>query len=74
MESGSRPDGRLWLAVGVGGLIFRVLQLFALKDIRTGLVWASKILTDPFHDIILYHKAPLYLLRGQLLDPGHKAG
>ncbi len=64
----------MWFAVGVGGLIFRVLQLAALKDARTGLVWASKILTDPFHDIMLYHKAPLYLLRGQLLDPGHKVG
>ena len=66
--------GLMWFAVGVGGLIFRVLQLTALKDLRTGLVWASKILTDPFHDIMLYHKAPLYLLRGQLLDPGHKVG
>ncbi|MEO0004206.1 MAG: hypothetical protein RLZZ22_1898 [Pseudomonadota bacterium] len=65
--------GLMWLAVGVGGLIFRVLQLFALKDVRTGLIWASKILTDPFHDIVLYHKAPLHLLRGQRLDPGHKA-
>ena len=66
--------GLMWFAVGVGGLIFRVLQLTALKDLRTGLVWASKIVTDPFHDIMLYHKAPLYLLRGQLLDPGHKVG
>jgi hypothetical protein len=32
------------------------------------LVWATKILTDPFHDIMLYYKAPLYLLRGELLD------
>jgi len=31
-------------------------------------VWAAKILTDPFHDIKLYHKAPLYLLRGELFD------
>jgi hypothetical protein len=41
------------------------------------LVWAAKILTDPFHDIKLYHKAPLYLLRGELIDPGiaaHAAG
>ena len=29
----------------------------------------TKILTDPFHDIKLYHKAPLYLLRGELIDP-----
>ena len=36
---------------------------------QTGLVWATKILTDPFHDIKLYHKAPLDLLRGELIDP-----
>jgi len=36
-------------------------------------VWAVKILTDPFHDIKLYHKAPLYLLRGELIDPGIRA-
>ena len=36
---------------------------------QTGLVWATKILTDPFHDIKLYHKAPLALLRGELIDP-----
>jgi hypothetical protein len=36
--------------------------------VQTGLVWATKILTDPFHDIKLYHKAPLYLLRGELID------
>jgi hypothetical protein len=35
----------------------------------TGLVWATKIITDPFHDIWLYHKAPLHLLRGELIDP-----
>lgn len=66
--------GLMWLAVGVGGLLFRMVQLFVLKDLQTGLVWCTKILTDPFHDIMLYHKAPLYLLRGQLLDPGHRAG
>lgn len=66
--------GLVWLAVGVGGLLFRVVQLWVLKDLQTGLVWATKILTDPFHDIVLYHKAPLHLLRGQWMDPGHKAG
>jgi len=65
--------GLMWLAVGVGGLLFRMGQLFVLKDLQTGLVWVTKILTDPFHDILLYHKAPLYLLRGQRLDPGHRA-
>jgi hypothetical protein len=33
-----------------------------------GLVWMTKILTDPFHDIYLYHKAPLALLRGELIE------
>src|SRR6266550_7221321 len=58
----------IWLVVGLGGLIYRTVQLFFVKDVQTGLVWATKILTDPFHDIKLYHKAPLYLLRGELLD------
>ena len=47
------------------------MQLFFIKDVQTGLVWLTKILTDPFHDIKLYHKAPLYLLRGELIDPRH---
>ena len=63
--------GWLWFVIGVGGLLVRVLQLRVEKDLYTGIVWVTKILTDPFHDIKLYHRAPLYLLRGQLLDPGH---
>jgi len=59
----------IWLAVGIGGLLFRTIHLFFLKDIQTGLVWLTKILTDPFHDIKLYYKAPLYVLRGEMLDP-----
>jgi len=31
--------------------------------VQTGLVWLTKILTDPYHDIKLYHRAPLLLLR-----------
>ena len=60
----------IWLAIGIGGLLFRTVQLFFIQDVQTGLVWATKILTDPFHDIKLYHKAPLALLRGELIDPG----
>jgi hypothetical protein len=69
-----RQVAEIWLAVGVGGVIFRTLQLFLIKDVQTGLVWATKILTDPFHDIKLYHKAPFALLRGELIDPniGHE--
>ena len=59
-----RHTGLLWLAIGVGGLIFRTVHLFFLKDVTAGLVWMTKILTDPFHDIMLYYKAPLALLRG----------
>ena len=60
--------GTMWLAVGIGGLLFRTVQLFFLQNPQTGLVWMTKILTDPFHDIKLYHKAPLYLLQGQSID------
>ncbi|MGD9843317.1 MAG: hypothetical protein AB7F79_06060 [Steroidobacteraceae bacterium] len=63
--------GIMWLTVGVGGLLFRTIQLFFIKDIQTGLVWMLKILTDPFHDAILYRRAPLYLMRGELVDPQH---
>jgi hypothetical protein len=60
--------GLLWLFLGGAGLVFRSVQLFFTKDLQTGLVWATKILTDPFHDIKLYHMAPLHLLRGDLMD------
>lgn len=64
--------GWLWLWLGVGGLLFRTLHLFILKDVQTGLVWMCKILSDPFHDIWLYRRAPLHLLKGELIDPmGH---
>ena len=68
-----RHVAEIWLIVGIGGVLFRTVQLFFLKDVQTGLVWATKILTDPFHDIKLYHKAPLALLRGELIDPGIRA-
>ena len=61
--------GMGWLALGVGGLLFRTVHLFFIADVQTGLVWATKILTDPFHDVMLYWRAPLHLLRGELIDP-----
>ena len=66
-----RHIAKIWLAVGIGGLLFRTVHLFFLYNVQTGLVWMTKILTDPFHDIMLYHKAPLYLMRGELIDPRH---
>jgi hypothetical protein len=63
-----RHVAKIWLFLGLAGLVFRTVQLFFIKDVQTGLVWMTKILTDPFHDIKLYYKAPLYLMRGELLD------
>jgi hypothetical protein len=60
---------QVWLTLGLGALVFRTVQLFFQQDVQTGLVWATKIITDPFHDIMLYYRAPLYLLRGELIDP-----
>jgi hypothetical protein len=67
-----RQVGASWLILGAGGLLFRTIHLFFLKDVQTGLVWMTKIITDPFHDIILYHKAPMYLMRGELIDTNPK--
>ena len=61
--------GWMWLWLGVGGLVMRTVHLFFLQGVVAGLSWMTKILTDPFHDVTLYYKAPLYLMRGQLIDP-----
>jgi len=65
----ARNLGMIWLVLGIAGVTFRMVQLFFMKDLQAALVWATKILTDPFHDIKLYHKSPIYLLRGELIDP-----
>jgi hypothetical protein len=65
----ARNLGMIWLVLGVGGVVFRMVQLFFMKDLQAALVWATKILTDPFHDIKLYYKSPIYLLKGELIDP-----
>jgi hypothetical protein len=67
-EGFARHVGLLWLGIGVGGLLFRTVHLFFIKGVLDGLVWMTKILTDPFHDIYLYHKAPLALLRGEMIE------
>ncbi len=64
-----RHVGQVWLSLGLGALAFRTVQLFFQKDVQTGLVWLTKIITDPFHDVMLYYRAPLYLLRGEMIDP-----
>ncbi len=68
-----RDVGTAWLALAAAGIALRVLQLWIERDLRTGLIWVLKLVTDPFHDIALYHRAPLALLRGERLDPMHHA-
>jgi len=58
----------LWLIIGAGALVFRTVYLFFIMGVQSGLVWFSKILTDPFHDIKIYHKAPFYIIKGELYD------
>lgn len=58
----------IWLVLGAAGLLVRTVHLFFIRDVQTGLVWMLKILTDPFHDLKLYWKAPLALARGELID------
>src|SRR5262249_51652036 len=64
-----RHVGWMWLVLGAGGLLFRTVHLFFIKDVLNRPVWVTKILTHPFHYIMLYYKAPHYLLQGQLIDP-----
>ncbi len=64
-----RLVGMSWLVLGVAGLLFRVGQLCIRDSVQAALAWAIKIITDPFHDIKLYYRSPLYLLRGELIDP-----
>jgi len=64
-----RMTAMAWLFLGVAGLVFRVLQLWKQESLTAGLAWAFKIITDPFHDIKLYYKSPLYLMRGEWIDP-----
>jgi hypothetical protein len=61
--------GMLWLALGAAGLLFRTLHLFWLRGPAWGLAWCAKILLDPFHNVHIYWRSPLWLMQGQRLDP-----
>jgi hypothetical protein len=63
--------GLLWFWVGASALLFRVAQLWVQRSLLTALAWATKIITDPFHDALLYRGAPFALLRGERIDPYH---
>ncbi|HVX93308.1 MAG TPA: hypothetical protein VHK47_00255 [Polyangia bacterium] len=62
---------KAWLVLAGVGLVGRTVQLFFIRDVQTGLVWFTKILTDPFNDIKQYWRAPLALMRGELIQPAH---
>ena len=77
VEPATTPSGHVhdvgiaWLALAVAGLLLRMLQLLLTQGPRTALAWMLKILSDPFHDMALYWRAPLALLRGERYDPMH---
>ena len=73
----AQPDGFVgflrhvgigWLFLGLGAIAFRSTQLFFQRDVETGLVWATKIMTDPFNDFKLYKSAPKRVLKGERID------
>lgn len=59
----------LWFWLAVTALAARTVYLIFAEGVQTGLVWATKILTDPFNDFKTYLKSPFYLLKGELMDP-----
>ncbi len=62
--------GVTWLWLAGAGLLARTLWLCATRNLQTGAVWFTKILTDPFNDVKTYYKAPYYLfIKGEKLDP-----
>lgn len=63
--------GLSWLALAITGICLRTLHLFFLRSPLVGLAWASKILLDPFHNVAIYWRSPIALLKGEMLDPIH---
>lgn len=59
----------LWIWLAVIALAFRTVHLFFIENVQTGLVWATKIITDPFNDFKTYLKSPVYLMKGEKVDP-----
>jgi hypothetical protein len=58
----------LWLFIGLGAIVFRTVHLFKIMGIQSGLVWFTKILTDPIHDIKIYKSSLGHLLKGDMYD------
>ena len=69
-DYGSR-FGKGELGLGACGLLGRSLFLCFTRNVQTGVVWFTKILTDPFNDVKQYWRAPLFLMKGELVEPAH---
>jgi len=61
--------GVMWIGLAFGGIAARCLWLAVTRSAQTGLVWGTKILTDPINDIQFYWRSPIKLLQGELIDP-----
>lgn len=68
IEAYLRHVGIGWLILGVGAIALRSIHLFFIHDVETGIVWATKIMTDPFSDFKLYKGAPKRLMKGERMD------
>ncbi|HVZ73907.1 MAG TPA: hypothetical protein VHJ20_16120 [Polyangia bacterium] len=63
---------RVWLVLAGAALVGRTIQLCLTRSVQTGLAWFTKILTDPFHDVKMYWRAPAALMRGEMIQPPHE--
>jgi hypothetical protein len=63
---------QVWIVLAGVALVGRTIQLFFIRGVQTGLAWFTKILTDPFHDVLMYWRAPAALMRGELIQPPHE--
>ena len=61
----------LWLVLAGSALLFRTIHLFFIRSPLAGVVWFTKILTDPFNDVKQYWRSPLFLMKGELIEPAH---
>jgi hypothetical protein len=61
--------GITWLWLAGAGFLGRTVYLVLFRSPLLGAAWFAKILTDPFHNVHIYWRSPIYLLQGQLLEP-----
>src|SRR3954453_21363149 len=61
----TRQVAKIWLVVGAGGLLFRTVLLFFIRDVETGLVWMTKRLTAPSSDLKMFYMPALALMKAE---------